>query len=186
MVGSTKLSKLAILLGGGIAAFTALVIVSVSTAAWLSRNQHVAVDARVDPMLDSTDGAHPMGLMTQWKPGTLFVMSERESGGWVLFAAHREAERHKVERVDIRLLLAQSSVRAEAAARWYEDSVSGSEEHASDMHGVVSVDASRMPTAGDDRIISYSLDALRDGKPVHFTGKIVASVNELDTTHMLR
>jgi len=147
-------------------------------------DRRVAVEARVDPTLDSTDAVHPM---TQWKTGSkLFVMSKRQLGGWILFAAHRDAGQQRVERVDVRVDLGQPNVHAEAGARWYIDSCPQLDEYATDIRGLVTVDAARMPTPGDDRIITYSLDGLRSGKPVHFGGKIIAAAGELDLVQMLQ
>ena len=164
----------------------ALAAATVSGLLLIARANHrVTVEARVDSTLDSTDGVHPTA---QWELGKrVFVVSKRQLGGWILFAAHRDAGgQGRVERVDIRINLVQSNVRAEAGARWYVDSCPELDEYATDIRGVVTVDAARMPAAGDDRIIAYSLDGLRAGKPVHISGKIIANAGELDLEQMLQ
>jgi hypothetical protein len=145
----------------------------------------VPVEARVDPTLNREGALRPTGWRAAWSPGGLKVMSEREEGGWLLFAAHHDDRAQpKVERVEIRIALDQPSVRAQVSARWYQRRsipfFTGNES-ATNIHGVVAVDAARMPTAGDDRIIAYDLNARRDGKPVHFSGKIVAGADELSS-----
>jgi hypothetical protein len=143
----------------------------------------VEVSVRIDPTLEPTDGVHPTW---HWAPRKLFVLSEREDGGWELFAAHRDLGDHRVERVEIRLALGQPTLRAQALARWY--TVSGiplfdDDVYATAIHGAVIVDADRAPADGDERIIAYNLDGLRDGNPVHLEGKIIAGAGELDSMH---
>jgi hypothetical protein len=143
------------------------------------------IEVRVDPTLDRTGAIHPTGLRSKWTVGELKVMSSREEDGWLLFAAHHDDPgQPKVERVEISIALDQPSVRAQVSARWYKRHsipfFTGNES-ATHIHGMVTVDAARMPAAGDDRIIAYSLDGLRDKKPVHFSGKIVAGAGELDS-----
>ena len=145
----------------------------------------VAVVARVDPALNREGALHPTGLRAAWSPSGSKVLSEREEGGWLLFAVHRDDREHpKVERVEIRVALEQPTVRAQASARWYQRGsipfFTGNES-ATDIHGVVTVDAARMPTADDERIIAYDLDARRDGKSVHLSGKIIAGAGELSS-----
>jgi hypothetical protein len=189
-----KTWKLIAIIGSALMLGAATVTVAVVILRTLLRDmgspiiQDVSVEVRIDPTLDRAGAVHPSGLRSKWTPGELKVMSMREEDGWLLFAAHHDDhDQPKVERVEIRIALDQPSVRAQASARWYvRHSIPffTGNESAADIHGVVSVDAARMPTTGDDRIIAYSLDGLRDGKPVHFSGKIVAGAGELSTMQL--
>jgi hypothetical protein len=175
----------AFVLGLGTLALAVVALRAISVDGGSPIEQPVAVELRVDPYIGRSGAVHPSGLGSTWTPGELKVMSSREDDGWLLFAAHHDdPAQSKVERVEIRLALDQPGVRAEASARWYlrhSTPFFTGNESANRIHGVITVDAARMPTAGDDRIIAYSLDGRRNGRPVYFSGKIVAGAGELDT-----
>ncbi len=166
-----------------------LAAAAVVAVAWLNREagsalaSPVAVDVRVDPTLDRTDGEHP-GNRWDEKSDRPVVWLRREKDGSMFLAAHRSSGTTRVERVELTIVLDPPGPRAEAAARWYKRRsipfFTGNE-NATDLHGVVVVDAARSPSAGDDRIIAYRLDGLRDGKPVHFSGKVIVDAGEPDT-----
>jgi hypothetical protein len=143
------------------------------------------VEVRVDPGLGPQNARRACGRLGGWVVGQVQVF-ERQEDGWLSPVASREDVRPHVERVEIQISLAQPTPRARALARWYDGGSTpffGREECATDIHGVVIVDAYRMPTVGDDRIIAYDLDGLRDGKPVHFEGKIIADGAVLDSMY---
>jgi hypothetical protein len=175
---------LVVLLGAGLpivtaAAFVLLMILDPSSPIAAP----VAVEARVDPTLDRADGVHPAGLLN-WKANQLNVFSSRGKDGSLFFATHRSSGSDRTERVEITIVLDPPGLRANVAARSYKNGsivfFTGNE-NAEDLHGVVLVDAARPPSPGDDRIVTYDLEGLRAGKPVHFSGKIIAGAGELDT-----
>lgn len=82
------------------------------------------------------------------------------------------------ERLDLSVTLGKNAAPAQVELIWYDDrqiaffSTLGVGE---DIRGLVTVDADRVPTPGDDRIIAYDLQALREGTLVSLNGRVRVS-----------
>jgi hypothetical protein len=141
------------------------------------------IEVRIDPTLDARDALSPTRPASRWARGAWNVYSAPEEGGWAELAVLREAAPHRVESVELHMLVGQGAPRAAASARWYE---TGSipfftdNEFATDIHGVIAMNADSMPADGEERIIAYNLDGMHGDKPVHFEGKISAAPIDLN------
>jgi hypothetical protein len=141
------------------------------------------IEVRIDPTLGSLDALHPVRPGLREMANGWYVESTPEEGGWAQLAVRREPARHRVESVEIHMLLGQGAPRAQAAVRWYEGGSSPlftDNEYATNVEGVVTLDSDRMPADGEERVIAYKLDGLRDGAPVRFEGKIAAAPLDLN------
>jgi hypothetical protein len=136
------------------------------------------VEARIDGALNSGGAIQLSHHLTGGTVNAQF--DRRDSEGWLVFDVdqHASLKYFDHEAREIWISLAPDGFHAQALA-WWSAKSSSDLANARDIHGVVRLDAARMPEGDEERVVEYSLDATRWGDPVHLDGKFVFRAKDL-------
>lgn len=167
--------------GWVLAVGASIVVVGLFTAAFKFVAGRLAarptvVRLHIDPDLHG-DGAWTQSQFTngRWSAsdGPTVNVVALDQGAFSIMVA--QVGSPKTQRLELEIALERGDTAASVGIRWYGDDEAmmyGPYEHATDLTGVVTVDADRAPTPGDDRILAYDLRAMRDDQPVELRGKV--------------
>jgi hypothetical protein len=178
-----------VLIGVAVLGLFACVAAVIAVAATIPEEQTEArprvptmVEARIDGALNSVGAVR---LSHRWTHGKVNAQFDRrDAEGWLIFDVDHDLDEGPsyptpYESLEIWISLGPDGFRAQALVWWGAGSVEARTRAARDIHGVVKLDAARMPEGDEERVVEYSLDATREGDPVHFSGKLVFRASDL-------
>jgi hypothetical protein len=140
------------------------------------------VEARIDGAINPNGAVR---LSHRWTHGRTNAQFDRyDAGGWLVFDIDRELDEGPsyptaYEAQEIWILFGPDGVRAQALAWWGAGTVAARTQAARDVHGVVRLNAGRMPNGEEERVVEYSLDATRRGDPARVAGKFAFRASDL-------